>query len=153
MKKGEDVLLAIAGYMNAVGFNTDIGVYESSTHIEMRATGNYDLFYLLASQNNNDPTDYLNHRVYTDAHHSNYKNEEMNKLIARLLIEMDADKRAEYVTRVSHIIREEAAPHSAITTVDQVWYADWGVTGINYFSDGSTRIMYANYDPSLVPKK
>jgi hypothetical protein len=77
----------------------------------------------------------------------------MQDLIKKLMREMDEDKQASYVKRVSHIMREEAAPATAIGAITQNFFADWGVTGIRFFRDGAVRIPYVDYDPSLVPKK
>lgn len=150
-KKAEETLLAISENMNAAGFNTDILVTEPSTMLEMRKSGNYDLFYVGNMHNAGDPCQVLNLRILNDVHKSNYVNEEMNELIKKIKVEMDADTRNGYVSQVSHMIREEAAPHSAIVQMNLKEAIDYGVTGIDLFTDGNFRTTYVTYDPSLVP--
>ena len=139
--------------MNAVGFNTDILVTEPSTMLEMRKSGNYDLFYVGNMHNAGDPCQVLNLRVLNDVHKSNYVNEEMNALIEKIKIEMDTETRNEYISQVSKIIREEAAPHSAIVQMNLKEAIDYGVTGIDLFTDGNFRTKYVTYDPSLATQK
>lgn len=150
-KKAEETLLAISENMNAVGFNTDILVTEPSTMLEMRKSGNYDLFYVGNMHNAGDPCQVLNLRILNDVHKSNYINEEMNELIKKIKVEMDTDMRNGYVSQVSHMIRDEAAPHSAIVQMNLKEAIDYGVTGIDLFTDGNFRTTYVTYDPSLVP--
>ena len=152
-KKAEETLLAISENMNAVGFNTDILVTEPSTMLEMRKSGNYDLFYVGNMHNAGDPCQVLNLRVLNDVHKSNYVNEEMNALIEKIKIEMDTETRNEYISQVSKIIREEAAPHSAIVQMNLKEAIDYGVTGIDLFTDGNFRTKYVTYDPSLATQK
>ena len=72
---------------------------------------------------------------------SNYVNEEMNALIEKIKIEMDTETRNEYISQVSKIIREEAAPHSAIVQMNLKEAIDYGVTGIDLFTDGNFRTI------------
>jgi peptide/nickel transport system substrate-binding protein len=152
LKKSEEILLATVDNMKAVGFNAEIELVDMSVFLELRATGKYDLVYALGLPSNNDATEPLSQRFDTgrDGHH--YDNPEMHDLIEKLQREMDAGKRASYVTRISHIIRDEAAPATGVCSLNMTYYSDWGVSGIYYFRDGSVRMMYVDYDPSLVPK-
>lgn len=152
-KKVEETLLAVSENMNAVGFNTDILVTEPTTMLEMRKSGNYDLFYVGNMHNSGDPCQVLNLRILNDVHKSNYVNEEMNGLIQKIKVEMDTEKRTGYISEVSHIIRAEAAPQSGIVQMNLKEAIDYGVTGIDLFTDGNFRTTYVTYDPSLVPAK
>jgi hypothetical protein len=119
---------------------------------ERRSTGRYDLFYQLTQHPGNDASEALSLRIDLPGEGHHYVNEELHDLIGKLMRDMDADRRASYVSRISHIMREEAAPASAIGSANMTYYADWGVKGIKFFRDGAVRIMYVDYDPALVPK-
>ncbi len=152
-KQVEETLLSISEDMNNVGFNTDIQVTEPSTMLEKRKSGDYDLFYVGAMHNSGDPCQFLNLRILNDVHKSNFVNEKMNNLIEKIKVEMDTDKRDQYISEVSHIIREEAAPQSCIVQMNLTEAIDYGVTGIEIFKDGNFRATYVDYDPSLLPAK
>ncbi|MTQ81414.1 ABC transporter substrate-binding protein [Ruthenibacterium lactatiformans] len=150
-KKAEETLLAISENMNAVGFNTDILITEPSTMLDMRRSGNYDLFYVGNMHNGGDPCQVLNLRILNDAHKSHYVNDELNALIEKIKVEMDTTKRNDYIKQCQWIMREEAGPHSAIVQLNLIEPFDHGVTGIDLFRDGNFRIKYVTYDPALVP--
>jgi peptide/nickel transport system substrate-binding protein len=151
LKKGEDTMLAIADNMKAVGFNVDIEIIEMSVFFERRRTGNYDMFYNLALHSNNDAAECLRWHFYSGTDGHNFINKKMDSLIDQLGREMDKGKQSEYVSEISRIMREEAAPASGIYSANMTYYADWGVSGIYYFRDGGVRMMYVDYDPSQVP--
>jgi peptide/nickel transport system substrate-binding protein len=153
VKKAEDVALIIADNMRTVGFNVDIEIIEYPPFVERRSIGRYDLLYQQIQNPGNDASEALSLRFDIPGEGHHYSNQELHDLIGKLMRDMDADKRAMYVKRISHITREEAAPASGIGSVNQTYYANWGVTGIRFFSDGAVRIPYVDYDPALIPKK
>jgi peptide/nickel transport system substrate-binding protein len=153
MKKGEDILLAIIDNLRAVGFNVEIELNEYPVFADRRSTGKYDLFYQLTMAPSLDPSETLALRIALPGEGHHYDNKEMQELIAQLMREMDADKRASYVRRISNIMREEFAPVTAIGSVNMSFYIDWGVKGVEIAKDGTVRTMYVDFDPALVPKK
>jgi peptide/nickel transport system substrate-binding protein len=152
IKKPEEATLAIAENMRAVGFNVDIAVLEYMAFLDRRAANNFDMFYSLALHPGNDPAECLSRRIDTDREGHQYVNEELHDLIGRVLREMDVEKRNADIGRISHLMREEAAPASGICSSKMAWYVDLGVTGIRFASDGTQRVQYIDYNPSLVEK-
>jgi ABC-type transport system substrate-binding protein len=149
VKKAEDVALFIADNMKAAGFNVEIEIIEYPPFVERRSIGRYDLLYQQIQNPGNDASEALSLRFDLPGEGHHYVNAELHDLIGKLMREMDANQRASYVTRISHLMREEAAPSTGIGSANLVYYADWGVTGIRFFRDGTVRVMYVDYDPTL----
>ena len=138
----EETLLAMSEMLNAVGFNTSIEVVEFAVFKERRANGDYDCFMSDAVQTGGDPNAYINLRIYTDSHCSDYVNPELQDAIAKSNVEMDPETRNEYLQKVCRIIREEYAPHLNIANMAVIFAIDKDVEGLLYFPDAYIDLRY-----------
>lgn len=136
VKKPEEQLLAISEMANAAGFNTKIEVVESATLMDMRATGSYDVFMVSVMHTGGDPYSVINFRILNDAHHSNYKNDELNALISASNIETDPAKRSEYFTKINQIVHDEYGPLLPTAQMKITYAINKDVKGIDYYPDG-----------------
>lgn len=144
-----EVLTVIAEMAQEVGFNITMEVVESATLLEMRTTGNYDVFMVNVQYQASDPGSVLTQRVLNDYHCSNYVNEELNALVAQSNIEMDVEARTELLRQINNIIREEYAPQVGLTQQAQTIGQYKGMTGANYYQSGTFLFEFIDYDPSL----
>ena len=138
----EETLLAMSEMLNAVGFNTTVEVVEFAVFKDMRAAGNYDCFMSDAVQTGGDPHAFINLRIYTDAHRSDYVNPELQEAIAKANVEMDPEVRNEYLKDVARIVREEYAPHLNIANMAVIFAINKDVTGLLYFPDAYIDLRY-----------
>lgn len=147
--KAEDQLLAISDMLNAVGFNTSVSVVENATLLEMRTTGDYDVFLVITMQTGGDPGGILNMRVLEDAHSSHFVDEELNSLIEQGLKTIDTDERAAIYGQAMARLREVSAPHTGLYAPYANFAVDRGVTGLDLYRDGTLRVAYVDYNPEL----
>lgn len=147
--QSSEVLTVIAEMEKEVGFNITMEVVESTTLLEMRTSGNYDVFMVNVQYQASDPGSVLTQRVLNDYHCSNYVNEELNALVAQSNIEMDTEARTELLRQINNIIREEYAPQVGLTQQAQTIGQYKGMTGANYFQSGTFLFEFIDYDPSL----
>lgn len=149
--KGEDILLAISENMNEIGFNTRVENVETATLASMRSTGDYDIYMVTNMQSYGDPGSTFTFRILNDSAHSFYSGpaaDALNDLIRQSNRELNPEKRADLFKQISRNIRENAAPHTYICQTQAHQAADWGVTGIELFVDGTYRLSYVTYDPN-----
>lgn len=150
--KSEEILLAISDMVNQVGFNTTINIVENATLLDMRKSGNYDVFMVSTMHDGGEPSlNVLTNRILNDVHHSSYVNEELNELIRVSNKNLDLVSRLEQLKEIGKMIRDESAPHLPIAQLQATYAADWGITGLDLFPDGTMRLCFVNFDPSLVP--
>lgn len=150
--KAEEILLAISDMVNSIGFNTSVEVVEGATLKDMRATGEYDAFMVTNMHPGGDPYSHLTMRILNDAHHSNYVNEDLFKVIKASNAETDQAKRAELIKQANQIMVDEFGPHINLTQLTTVQAVNYGVSGLLLYKDGYFNYRYVTYDPSLVKK-
>lgn len=141
--------LAICDMVNAIGFNCNAEVLETATLADIRAKGDYDAFIVPASYVNGDLYQFIMFRIYSDAHTSEYKNDELRALIEASNQEMDADARNELLKQVNEIIVNDCAPMVSLIQLENNESTNKGITGIDFTSDGLCMMRDIDYDPSL----
>lgn len=144
----EPMLLAVADYLSAVGFNCRVKVVENVVLSEMRATGDYDVFMVTSMHDGGDPVQILTQRVLLDTQHTSYKNEELNNLIALSNAQLDAETRNDTLMQVGKIIHDETAPFGQLLQLIGTHAVDKGIVDLGLHKDGLLGIMRVNYDPS-----
>lgn len=147
----EAVGLAISEMVNEVGFNTTIDVLEPATLSSMRATGDYDVFYVANVHSCNDPYAHLNMRIMQDAHHSFYENEELNALIKQSNEEVDQEKRAELIRQIDALVKEEMAPHYSMFQYAKCAAYDKGIKNADRFAIGWNAWRDITYEEGYIP--
>ena len=148
--KGEAIMLAMSEMLNAVGFNTNAQVVEVAVLSNVRKTGDFDVFAVAWMFAAADPGQFLTLRVMNDGHHTFYKNEELNDLIAQSNREMDPEKRAALVRECARIMDEEHAPYSAFAQLRITYAADKGIVGLEGLYDDWFTLKYVDFDPTQV---
>ena len=148
--KAEQVLIAMSDMLNEVGFNTSVQVVEIATLGEMRATGDYDVYMVTNMHIGGDPYTHINQRILNDNAHSNYHDETLNSLIEQSNHETDPVKREELLRQANNRICEEVAPHFVLDKLKATYAVNYGVTGLQLYTDGFFNCRYVTYDPSLV---
>ena len=144
-----EVLTVIAEMEQEIGFNITMEVVESATLLEMRVSGNYDVFLVNVQFQAADPGSVLTQRVLMDYHCSNYVNDELNELINKSNTEMDEAVREDLLKQINGIIREEYAPQLGLTQQAQTIGQYKGMKGARYFSSGTFLFEFVDYDPAL----
>ncbi len=144
--KAEEQLLAISGMLNEVGFNTSVSIVENATLLEMRKSGDYDVFMVITMHGGGDPGSIMNMRIVQDAHTSNFADEELNNDILTGLQTIDADERAEYYKKAAQRLREVSAPHTALYSPYANYAVDYGVVGLDLYKDGMLDCAFVDYD-------
>ena len=147
---GEAVGLAISEMVNAVGFNTTIEVLEPATLSDMRATGEYDVFFVSNAHSCSDPYAHLNMRVMQDAHHSFYVNDELNALIKASNEAVDPVERARLIAEADELIKEEAAPHFVLFQYQKHISYDVGIYGVEYWCKDYSKFRNITYVPGYI---
>ena len=145
--KAEEQLLAISGMLNEVGFNTSVSIVENATLLDMRTTGDYDVFMVITMHGGGDPGSIMNMRIVQDAHSSDFVDEELNNYILSGLQTIDADERAEYYKKAAERLREVSAPHTALYSPYANYAIDYGVVGLDLYKDGMLDVTFVDYDP------
>lgn len=146
---GKQLLTAIQDMLAQAGFNAKIEAVEVSALNNIRKEGTYDVF--LASNNyiGGDPYSQVNQRILADAHHHNYKDDEMMSLIEQSNQEVDATKRNELLQKVNARMRETFAPEIATDQMQACYPINYGVTGLKLYGDGYINARYVDWDPSI----
>ncbi len=132
----ESMLLAISENVNAIGFNTSIEVVEGATLLDMRSTGAYDAFVVAAMSTSGDMFQFMSFRIQNDAHHSNYKNDDLMAYIEEANVNPDMAARDEAYRNANAIIVDQCAPMIGILTLESNEAITKGIEGINLCSDG-----------------
>lgn len=145
-----NLALAICEMVNAIGFNCSAEVVESATLADIRSTGDYDAFIVTALHTNGDLYQFINWRVYGDAHTSEYVNEELNALIEQTNSEADNEVRDELFKEANAIIADECALMISIAQLVMTQSLNYGITGVEFTSDGFCLMKDIDYDESLV---
>lgn len=145
--KAEEQLLAISGMLNEVGFNTTVSIVENATLLDMRKSGDYDVFMVITMHGGGDPGSIMNMRIVQDAHTSEFQDEELNNYILEGLRTIDADERAEYYKKAAERLREVSAPHTALYAPYANYAIDYGVVGLDLYKDGMLDVTFVDYDP------
>ena len=144
-----NMALAVADMVNAVGFNCKAEVIEAAALADIRSTGDYDAFIVTALFAGNDIYQFINWRIMADAHHSEYKNDDLMSKIAASNTILDTDERNEALKEINKILAEECAPMITLTQHENVQSVNYGVTGVNFTPDGFCYLENVSYDPSL----
>lgn len=132
----EAMLLAISENVNAAGFNTTIEVIEGAALLEKRSTGNYDCFIVAAMSPAGDMFSFTTMRTLADAHHSNYKNEELSSMIKKAGELSDQAERDDLYRAINKLQVEECAPQIGIITLQSNEAISKGMKGIDLAGDG-----------------
>lgn len=146
---GKQLLTAIQDMLAQAGFNAKIEPVEVSALNNIRKEGTYDVF--LASNNyvGGDPYAHINQRILSDNHHSNYKDDEMMKLIEESNQAVDTEKRVGLLKQVNARMRETFAPQIVTDQMQACYPINYGVTGLQLYKDGYINVRYADWDSSL----
>lgn len=150
MINAEAMLLAISDNVNAIGFNTSIQVVEAATFMEMRTTGQYDVFVVSIINSTGDPFLFTQQRVMQDIHKHHYVNDEMFDLIAEGATNPDRAARQEAYAKANEIIAEECAPVAGLLMLNLNEAITYGITGVDVYADGDWNFKNVSWDPSLV---
>lgn len=142
--------LAICDMVNAVGFNCKAEVVEAATLLDIRSTGDYDAFIVTAFHTDGDLYQFINFRVASDAHTSEYVNEELNALVKQSNEEPDNAVRDELFKQANAIIADECAPMISIAQLQNTQSVNYGITGVEFLGDAFCLLKNISYDPSLV---
>lgn len=145
--KAEEQLLAISDMLNSVGFNSTVSIVENATLLDMRKTGDYDVFMVITMHGGGDPGSIMNMRIVQDAHTSQFVDEELNNDILTGLMTIDADERAEYYKKAAERLREVSAPHTALYAPYANYAINYGVVGLDLYKDGMLDCTFVDYDP------
>ena len=147
--KAQDQLLAMGGYLEEVGFKVKVEVVENATLLEMRTSGNYDVFLVITMHSANDGGGILYQRVTSivDYHKHGFVNDELNNVILQGSVTIDTDARAKLYQRAAQIIREESAPHFALYAPNATLAIDYGIVGLELWANGNHNFTYVDFDP------
>lgn len=141
----EEVLLAIAENMQDIGMNVKIEVVEGATLLDMRNTGNYDIYMVTATAAFGDQYDFLYKRIRNDIYMSHHNNQELIDLIDASNAELDAAKRAEILKDINVMLREECSPITMVTQHNATQAITKGITGIDLFTDGRYSVRWVSW--------
>lgn len=144
-----NIALAICDMVNAIGFNCKAEVVEAATLADIRSTGDYDAFIVTAFHSSGDLYQFINWRVTGDAHHSDYKNEELNNLVNQSNQESDNAVRDDLFKQANAIIADECAPMVSLAQLENMQSVNYGITGVNFLGDAFCLLKDIDYDPSL----
>jgi ABC-type transport system substrate-binding protein len=150
LSKSEDQLLAVSEMLNAVGFKTKVSILEGAAFSTLRTSAKYEVFLINDMTVGGDLAKYLSQKILNDTHKSGYKNPEMMTLVNNILTELDPAKRAAYLTQYAVMSRSVAAPHSMLAQFTATYAVNYGLTGIDLWTDGTFGFKYVSYDPKLV---
>jgi peptide/nickel transport system substrate-binding protein len=148
--QGEEIFLAVADMVNAIGFNMKIELVDLSVFTPRQNGGDYDFFTINTSFPDGLPLRQLS-RILTNLDKNNYENYELTGYINSFLVELDDAKRYEYAQQANRFIFEHKAPHINLICPTIVNAVDYGLTGIDIWQDGMYTFQYVDYDPSLLP--
>jgi len=151
LNKSEDQLLVVSEMLNAVGFNTTVSVLEGATFSDIRKKGEYEVFLINDMTVGGDLAKYLSQKILNDTHKHGYENEEMMTLVNNILTELDPATRADLLSQYAVLTREVAAPHSILAQFIATYAIDYGIVGIDLWTDGTFGFKYVDYDASLIP--
>ncbi len=146
-----NLALAICDMVNAIGFNCSAEVVESATLADIRSTGDYDAFIVTAFHPHGDLYRFANWRICSDAHHSDYSNEELNELADASNKTDDVATRDELFQQFNAIVADECAPMISIAQLATTQSLNYGITGVTFYGDGYCLLKDVDYDPSLIP--
>jgi peptide/nickel transport system substrate-binding protein len=144
-----EVLLAVSDMLNEVGFNTATQVVESATLLDMRLSGNYDVFFVNIMPTMSDLGEILTQRVMQDYHQSHFKDEKVNALITQSNQEFDHEKREALLKEINHLLTADLAPVITLLQLAQSNPYYKGVTGFQMTSFGQFNYARITYDPAL----
>ena len=147
---GRQVLTAMQDMLVQAGFNAKIEAVEVSALNNIRQEGTYDAF--LASNNyvSGDPYAHINQRILSDNHHSNYQDDEMMQLITDSNSAVETADREALLKALNLRMRETYAPQIATDQMQACYPINYGVTGLQLYTDGFINVRYANWDAALV---
>lgn len=144
----QEIGLAIAEDLQAVGINCSVEPIEPATMNTIRAEGTYDIFMVTQIHADGDAFSHLSKRILLDAHHSGYVNEELNALIEQSNKELDEDKRIEELHEINKIMREDPASQSNIVSYHDYSAHDKGIINLPIYPDNVHYFRYVTYDAS-----
>lgn len=147
--KSEDIALYVSECLNAIGMNTSIKIVEVAELMSIRAEGDYTVFLINNMHGCGDIGNDMMQRLLQDCHHSYYSGpgyDEMAGYILAQSTELDVEKRAELTKQAMATIRKNAAPQSFLCQYESTFAINYGVTGLEPFSDGTFRFTYVTYD-------
>ena len=148
--KSEDIALYLSECLNEIGMNTSIRIVEVAELMSIRKTGDYTVFLVENMNGCGDIGNDMIQRLVQDTHHSFYSGPGYDELAAAVIAqstELDVVKRAELIAEAQSIIRKNAAPHSYLCEYESAFAIDYGVTGLEPFTDGTFRFTFVTYDP------
>jgi peptide/nickel transport system substrate-binding protein len=152
MPKAEDVCLAVADMLDAVGIKVKVEVDDRSVWVTKHSKSDYDFFIVHSMFPDGNPFNHMNTRIMLDNYHANYKNEKMFDLIRKYNVNLDMAQRNELAKQVNRMIREEAAPQTVIAVLSATYAINYGISGLLLYPDGQVNFNYVDYDPSLLKK-
>lgn len=144
----QEVGLAIAEDLKAIGMNVSVEPIEAATMNTIRAEGDYDIFMVTQIHADGDAYSHLTKRILLDAHHSNYVNEELNNLISQSNQEIDSDARTQLLHQINEIMRTEPASQSNIVIYYDRVSLDKGIVNLPVYPDNVHYYRYVTYDPA-----
>lgn len=151
---GEDVLVAVGSYMEAVGFKVNINIVETATFVQIRKDAEYDVYLVNMGSYDLDPlTQYLTPVVRQDCYSTGYSNEELFGLIDLANQEYDKDKKKEYLEEICQIMYDEQGPQIGIFQPMKHYGVRKGLNGINMTMCSGTYFRYVSVDNPEAWKK
>ncbi len=146
---GKQLLTALQDMLAQAGFNAKIEPVEVSALNNIRQEGTYDAFLVSNNHVSGDPYAHINQRILSDSHHSNYKDDEMMRLIEESNQSVDTEERIALLQQLDARMRETFAPQIAIDQMQACYPINYGVTGLQLYGDGYINARYVDWDPSL----
>jgi len=145
----ENIVVSIAAYMEAAGFNVNITLEDSASFATTRSSGNYDMFYVgVAGWDGDNLPQYLSPRILNDCHSSYYVNEEMNELILKADAESDPEKRNAILEDLNRLQYQELAPLVGLFQPNGYIVKRDGLENITT-SNGYSFYRYISVDPDV----
>ena len=144
-----EILLAVSEMLNAVGFNTATQIIEPATLLEIRLSGNYDVFFVNGMTSFGDISSYLTVRYMHDQHKSNFKNESTNALIEASNREINPEKRKELLLQINRKMAADMVPQILLLQLYFIIPYYKGLTGFELVTSGNFFFNFITYDPKL----
>ena len=147
--KGAEISQAIADMAKQAGFNITMTVLDTAIYGTRRNSGDYDAYMTTVQFVDGLPFRLLNSNFVTDNMKTEYSNTEIRDRIVAASQELDEQKREQLVKEANKLICEDL-PQILIGTMAVTYAQDYGLTGVEFYTDGLQHFTYVDYDPSLV---
>lgn len=143
---GEDQVLAIADFANAVGFNIKPLVIENASLSDRRIAGDYDAFIAFGNYHDASPLTFLVSRFLSDEHKHGLADTIINENIQSAVGTFDTEARDEYLREAMSRIRELYGPIVALYSNNMYAAVGYGITGLGLELGGTMYFNFVDFD-------